>query len=119
VINYLILLLILKLECDKFVDSLIERLYFVFICGTGVEVCRLLLLPPIRQLHKPSMIDDDDCGAIGEMNDWQRKPKYSEKTRPNADLFTTNPTCPDKDLNPGRRDGSLLLPPELRHDPSE
>jgi hypothetical protein len=31
--------------------------------------------------------------------DWQGKPKYSEKTRPSATLFTTNPTWTD----PGRR----------------
>jgi hypothetical protein len=33
--------------------------------------------------------------------DWQGKPKYSEKTCPNATLSTTNPTWP----NPGRRGG--------------
>jgi hypothetical protein len=33
--------------------------------------------------------------------DWQ----YSEKTRPSAILFTTNPTWPDPGLNPGRRGG--------------
>jgi hypothetical protein len=27
------------------------------------------------------------------VNDWQGKPKYSEKTCPSAALFTTNPTC--------------------------
>jgi hypothetical protein len=37
-------------------------------------------------------------------NDWQGKPKYSEKTCPSAALSTTNPTsCPD--ANPGRRGG--------------
>jgi hypothetical protein len=33
--------------------------------------------------------------------DWQGKPKYSEKTCPSATLSTTNPTWPD----PGRRGG--------------
>jgi hypothetical protein len=37
--------------------------------------------------------------------DWQRKPKYSEKTCPSATLSTTNPTWPDPGSNPGRRDG--------------
>jgi hypothetical protein len=37
--------------------------------------------------------------------DWQGKPKYSEKTCPSATLSTTNPTCLDLDLNPGRRGG--------------
>jgi hypothetical protein len=37
-------------------------------------------------------------------NNWQGKPKYSEKTCPSAALSTTNPTrCPD--ANPGRRGG--------------
>jgi hypothetical protein len=36
--------------------------------------------------------------------DWQGKPKYSEKTCPSATLSTTNPTCLP-DANPGRRGG--------------
>jgi hypothetical protein len=36
---------------------------------------------------------------------WQGKPKYLEKTYPNAVLSTTNPTEPKPDLNPGRRGG--------------
>jgi hypothetical protein len=35
---------------------------------------------------------DDDFGAIGGINDWQRKPRYSEKICPSATSFTTNPT---------------------------
>jgi hypothetical protein len=38
-------------------------------------------------------------------NEWQGKPKYSEKTCPCATLSTTNPTWPDTGLNPGRRGG--------------
>jgi hypothetical protein len=37
--------------------------------------------------------------------DWQGKPKYSEKTFPRATLSTTNPTWLDPGLNPGRRGG--------------
>jgi hypothetical protein len=37
-------------------------------------------------------------------NDWQGKPKYSEKTCPSAALSTTNPTC-CLDVNPGRCGG--------------
>jgi hypothetical protein len=37
--------------------------------------------------------------------DWQGKPKYSEKTCPSATLSTTNPTWLDPVLNPGRRGG--------------
>jgi hypothetical protein len=39
-------------------------------------------------------MDDDDCGAIGGMDDWQGKPKYSEKPCPSATLSTTNVMCP-------------------------
>jgi hypothetical protein len=38
-------------------------------------------------------------------NEWQGKPKYSQKTSPDAILSTTNPTWPDPGLNPGRRGG--------------
>jgi hypothetical protein len=38
-------------------------------------------------------------------NEWQGKPKYSEKTCPDATLSTTNPTWPDPGLNPGCRGG--------------
>jgi hypothetical protein len=38
-------------------------------------------------------------------NEWQGKPKYSEKTCPDTTLSTTNPTLPDPGLNPGRRGG--------------
>jgi hypothetical protein len=37
--------------------------------------------------------------------DWQGKPKYSEKTYLRATLSTTNPSLPDPGLNPGRRGG--------------
>jgi hypothetical protein len=37
--------------------------------------------------------------------DWQGKPKYSEKTYSSAILSTTNPTWPDPCANPGRRGG--------------
>jgi hypothetical protein len=37
--------------------------------------------------------------------DWQGKPKYSEKTCPSATLSTTNTTRLDQVFNPGRRGG--------------
>jgi hypothetical protein len=37
--------------------------------------------------------------------DWQGKPKYSEKTCPSDTLSTTNPTWLDPGSNPGRRGG--------------
>jgi hypothetical protein len=39
---------------------------------------------------------------------WQGKPKYSEKTCPSATLSTTNPTWPDLGSNPGRCGGAAL-----------
>jgi hypothetical protein len=41
--------------------------------------------------------------------DWQGKPKYSEKTSPGATLSTTNPTWPDPGLNPGRHCGKPAI----------
>jgi hypothetical protein len=37
--------------------------------------------------------------------DWQGKPKYTEKTCPSATLFTINPTGPDPGPNLARRGG--------------
>jgi hypothetical protein len=44
-------------------------------------------------------------GWIIWWNEWQGKPKYSEKTCPDATLSTTNPTWPEPGLNPDRRGG--------------
>jgi hypothetical protein len=38
------------------------------------------------------MIDGDDCGAISGINEWQGKPKYSEKTCTSDALSATDPT---------------------------
>jgi hypothetical protein len=57
-----------------------------------VEPSPLLLGPFTGLLYQPWMIDDDDCGAISGMNEWQGKPKYSEETCPSAALSTTDPT---------------------------
>jgi hypothetical protein len=45
--------------------------------------------------------------APGDYDDeeWQGKPKYSEKTFPSATLSTTNSTWSDPVSNPGRRCG--------------
>jgi hypothetical protein len=50
---------------------------------------------------QPQMIDEGDWWN----EDWQGKPKYSEKTCPSPTLSTTNPTWPDPGSNPGRRGG--------------
>jgi hypothetical protein len=46
----------------------------------GVVPTPLLLRPVIGLLYQPRMTDNDDSGGIAGMNDWQKKPKYSEKT---------------------------------------
>jgi hypothetical protein len=43
--------------------------------------------------------------------DWQGKPKYSEKTYPSATLSTTNPTWTDPGSNPDRRGGKPATNP--------
>jgi hypothetical protein len=40
-------------------------------------------------LYKPPMIDEDDFWSNWWNEDWQGKPKYSEKTCPSATLSTT------------------------------
>jgi hypothetical protein len=56
-----------------------------------VDRSPLLLRPFIGLLYQHWMIDDDDCGAVGGMNEWQGKPKYWEETCPSAALSTTDP----------------------------
>jgi hypothetical protein len=56
-------------------------------------------------LYQPQTIGEGDCGENWWNEDWQGKPKYSEKACPSATLSTTNPTSLDPGLNPGRRGG--------------
>jgi hypothetical protein len=53
----------------------------------------------------------DDCRAISGMNDWQGKPKCSEKTCSSVALSTTGPTWFDPGSNPGRRGGNTANNP--------
>jgi hypothetical protein len=57
----------------------------------GDELSPLVLRSFLDQFYQIWMIHDD-CGAIGEIYDWQGKPKYSEKTCSNAALVTRDPT---------------------------
>jgi hypothetical protein len=85
----------------------------LYVCGCctlffpfwgGVEPSSLLLRPLLMYCTSP-----DYYGCRWEWsnrwNDWQEKPKYSEKTSPSASFSTTNPTWPDPGSNPGRRSG--------------
>jgi hypothetical protein len=58
--------------------------------------------------YRPTIPAPDGDGKwwvwSSQWNDWQEKPKYSEKTCPSAALSTTNPTWPDLGSNPGRHE---------------
>jgi hypothetical protein len=49
------------------------------------------------------MIEGEDCGAISGINEWQGKPKYSEKTWPSAALSTIDVTWFNLGSNLSRR----------------
>jgi hypothetical protein len=67
-------------------------LFVYFIYWAVVEPSPHPLQPFIGILYQPWMIEDDDCGAISGMEEWQGKLKYSVKTCPSAALSTTDPT---------------------------
>jgi hypothetical protein len=81
---------------------------FLSIYWAGMEPSPLLLRPLISLLYQPRMIHDD-CGAINVTDDWQGKPKHSEKTCRRAAVFTTNPTWPEPRSNPGHLGGNRPL----------
>jgi hypothetical protein len=54
------------------------------------------------------MIDVEDCEAIGGLNEWQGKPKYSKKTCPSAALSTKDRTWLDPGSNLSHRSGKPL-----------
>jgi hypothetical protein len=56
-----------------------------------MEPSPILLRPIIGLLYLPCKIDNSDCGVIGEMNDWQRKLKYSEESHLSGTVSSTNP----------------------------
>jgi hypothetical protein len=78
----------------------------LYICGVGVEPGPLLQRPFIGLLYQPCLIDADDCEAINGINEWQVKPKYSDKTCSNAALSTTDPHDFNRGSNLGRRGGN-------------
>jgi hypothetical protein len=66
-------------------------LFCIYLCGAVMDPSPLLLRSFIGLLYQPWMIDGDDCGAVGGMNEWQDKPKYWVETCPSAALSTTDP----------------------------
>jgi hypothetical protein len=67
-----------------------ESVFFLIL--SGVRLSPLGAAATTGLLYQPQMIDDGDCGGNRWNEDWQGKPKYSEKTCPGATLSTTNPT---------------------------
>jgi hypothetical protein len=66
--------------------------------GMSASICPIVQTPDDDD-------DDDDVWCSRWNENWQGKPKYSEKTCPNTTLSTTNPTWPHLGSNPGHRDG--------------
>jgi hypothetical protein len=66
--------------------------FILFISCAAVEPSPLLLMPLSGLLYQPWMTNGNDCGAISGMNEWQGKPKYTEKTCPSAPLSATDRT---------------------------
>jgi hypothetical protein len=77
--------------------------------GGALEPSPLLLRPLFILLYQPS--DDDGGWRVWRSwwNDWQGKPRYSEKTCPRAVLFTTNPTWRDAGSNQGHHGGKQAI----------
>jgi hypothetical protein len=65
-------------------------------CGEAVHLVRR---PPFGLLYQLRKMGDDD--SISRRNEWQEKPKYSEKTCTSATLSTINPTGLVLMSNPG------------------
>jgi hypothetical protein len=61
----------------------------VFFCWVGLSPLGTTAISGL--LYKPQMIDEGDWSNWWN-EDWQGKPKYSEKTCPSATLSTINPT---------------------------
>jgi hypothetical protein len=75
----------------------------------GWDWVHLVRRPLFGLLYQPRMNDRWLVCCSRWNENWQGKPKYSEKTCPSATLFTTNSTSPDLGLNPGRRGGKPAI----------
>jgi hypothetical protein len=94
-------------SCDVLIRSVAMVLFnspYIIIIISGVRLSLLVLRSLLAYVPTP----DDRWWWLRRNwwnEDWQGKPKYSEKTYPNATLSTTNPTWLDPGSNPGRRGG--------------
>jgi hypothetical protein len=84
---------------------------FTRIFGAAVEPSPLLLRQFFGLLYKSWRTVGDDCRATSGMNEWQGKPKYSEKTCPSITVSTTDPTKCYPSSNPGRCGGKPATNP--------
>jgi hypothetical protein len=75
----------------------------IIIIISGVGLSPLGTAATSGLLYKPQMRDEGWLWSNWWNEDWQGKPKYSEKTCPSATLSNTNPTRPDPGLKPGRQ----------------
>jgi hypothetical protein len=67
-------------------------------------------------LYKPQMIDEDDFWSNWRSEDWQGKPKYSEKTCPSATLSTTKSHMTRPGLEPQTAEGGKPATNRLSYD---
>jgi hypothetical protein len=81
-------------------SSYLKLIFLIGIVGGGVYWVHSALRPLIGLLCQSRVI----MMMEKLWNDWQGKPKYSEKTYPSSALSTSNPTC-----CPGRRSGKSAL----------
>jgi hypothetical protein len=76
----------------------------IFPLGVRWDWVHLVRRPLIDLLYQHRIIHDNVWSSWWNEN-WQGKPKYSEKTCASATLSTTNPTWSDLGSNPGRCGG--------------
>jgi hypothetical protein len=67
-----------------------SRVIIIIFIISGVGLSPLGTAATSGLLYKPQMIDEDDCGAIGEMK--IGRGNRCTRRKPSATLSTTNPT---------------------------
>jgi hypothetical protein len=77
-----------SLQFSLWKSRLVGCYIYIYIYGTAVEPSPLLLRPFIGPFYQPWIIDDDDCGPISAMNQWQGNRRALMKPA----LSTTRPT---------------------------
>jgi hypothetical protein len=84
--------------------------FFFLICIVGGEIkVHSTLRAPMAYCASPGWL----WWWRNRWNDWQGKPKYSEKTCSSAAVSTSNPTCCPY-ANPGRRGSDILNKTRLK-----